>query len=254
MVSISSLGSESIDFDLPFFLSNEEFITDKIKKRVVSAISRVEYDEARDMIAEIENKKHFGDKDKMGKLFILSSKAAIAPNREEELKLIYEALNISLPRFDESKIPKYYLSFDEIQLINRLGGYCYDGGNFRKAAFIFEALIQNMDSHYVDEYEKMRMYIPLLCNYANSILELNCLDEALEISDKGWRLELKHKLFDCLPRFAGLKAEVYFKNGEKEKSMPYLALAYYSSKLFGLEIQTEIFRKAAKDSYEIDFS
>jgi len=226
------------------FLSNDEFMADKIKKGIVSAISRVEYDKARDMIAEIENKKHFSDN--MGKLFILSSKAAIASDMEKKQKLLCEALAISLPKFNGNRISEYYLSFDEIQVINRLGGCYYQERDFRKAAFIYEALIQNMDSHYVDEYEKMRMYIILLCNYANSLLELNSFDETIEIADKAWRLQSKHKLFDCLPRLAGLKAEAYFRKGEKEKSMPYIVLAYYSSKLFGLEIQTEIFRKVAK--------
>jgi len=231
------------------FLSAEEFETNKKKKAIVTAISRAERDKAECLIYELEKSdvekvgKTFNYfREKMGKVFILSSKAAIRSS-EEALKLLEEAINIAIPHFNANKIEDYRLCFDELQLLNRLGSYHSKMGNFIEAANIFRGLINNMDKHYVDEYEKIRMYITLLYNYADAIIEMGFYDEAIAIAIKGSRIELKYRLFDISPYFASICGEALLKKGEKKRSKPYFAMAYYGLRLLRIEKHTNYLKE-----------
>jgi len=223
------------------FLSMEEFEVNKKKKAIVTAISRAELDKAKSLINELEKSdtekvsKTFNYfREKMGKVFILSSKAAISTG-EEALNLLEEAINIAIPNFNANKIEDYRLCFDELQLLNRLGSYYTKIGKFFEAANIFKSLIKSMDKHYVDEYEKVRMYMVLQYNYADAIVEMGLFDEVIAIADEGRKLELKHRLFDIAPYFASVCGEALFEKGEKEKSRPYFAMAYHGLRLLRIE-------------------
>jgi len=228
------------------YLSKEEFKEYRIKYDIVDLLSIREYQVVIGLIEKLEKSKYF--QSNLGKQFILSSKSAIKDESDKEdnakkLESLYEAINMTIPNFDENDVHKYNLTFDEILILNRIAIRHSSMMNQLKAVSLLEKLLQNLDENYVDERERMRLYNFILANYCNELVGLGMFDKALENAGKGWKLELKWDFFKVLPSFAATKAIVYLKQGEKEKSIPYFTMVYFSSLLTNRLDNAELIQK-----------
>jgi len=109
-----------------------------------------------------------------------------------------------------------------------------------------------MDRFYVDEFEKMRMYLLVLCSYSNHLEHVDRNKEARDRAIEGEELCIKHMDLHLLPTFFDNIACACYNLGEKEKSFPYVVLAYYTSLLIGRIDDAEVSRKYAKENFNID--
>ncbi|MCL1989288.1 MAG: hypothetical protein FWG67_00195 [Defluviitaleaceae bacterium] len=236
------------------FVSNEEWEVYKLKNKIDFLISRDRFESAEKLIYKVENKKFF--KTGIGLQFITSAKIICSSvlTIDEQLEQFKVAINITIPKFDEKNIEDYFLSYDEIKLINRIAACYHNKKNYRKVVNITEALLSNLDKNYIDDKAKFRLYVTLLFNYCDAMLELNEYSETMSLAIKGWNLSLAYNFFIHLPKFALVIAKCYLWRNDHTSSLAYISLSYYLSLLTKSETYSEIALEFAINNFGVRFS
>jgi len=158
-----------------------------------------------------------------------TSQGATHPKVED---MLLEALHTTCPKFNEKDIIDYPLTHDESVIINMLAGFHMENKDLRRAAKIYEALLDNLNRRYVDEQEKSRMYPAVMFNYSTCLGRLDRRLEALEIVAEAEEFSRNRGRLDSLPTLISNKAYNLYMRGGKDKSLPYFALSYYGYAIF----------------------
>ncbi|MDR2590143.1 MAG: XRE family transcriptional regulator [Oscillospiraceae bacterium] len=219
-----------------FFLSKNDFIVVQIRDRISKSITERQYSEATKLLDLLESSKKIA-KCNILQQFIKMSRAIVYKNehtasQEEYLNMLISALHITCPQFNEREIEKYVLTDNEIVLINIYASYIGDTGDLQREAEILTQLRKNLNTKYVDDFEKARMYPIILFNLSSSLGRAERYNEAIEIAVEGETFERNHGRLIDLPGFIFNMGYNLILHDKKTESIPYLALAYYGSSLF----------------------
>jgi transcriptional regulator with XRE-family HTH domain len=219
-----------------FFLSKEEFMAMQLRDRILLLISEYDNLSAARLLRKFKLIKNISQSN-IKKQFVKMVEASLFADEHEEPhpefpSMLLDALRITYPQFDERNIDKYPLTYNEIWILNQYAGYFMNVNEFSQAAKIFERLHHILSTRYVDSFEKARMYSAILFNYSSCLGRAERWDEALSIISEGECFERCYgQLFD-LPGFIFNRAYIFIMQGNIEKSVPYLALAYYGTSMF----------------------
>ena len=145
--------------------------------------------------------------------------------------MLLNALKITYPNYNENNIGTYPLSFTELFILNNHAMNLSDIGCSAEAVVIYEELIKKI-YNFNDDYEKERMYSPVLINYSTCLGRLERRREALAIIEKGESFNSEQKCLFVLPGLYFNKGYNLFKLGDKEVSIPYFIMAYYGNSMF----------------------
>jgi len=166
--------------------------------------------------------------------------------------MLVEAINITIPDFNERKIAEYRLIYKEIVLINSLANYMASANEIERAIEILERLRRGMNRSYVDDYEKVRMYLTVLYNYSKYLGMKGRYIEALAIVDEGEKLCRAHKRAKLLYGFAINRACCLFEVGKEKESVPYFAMAYHGAALVNESFSQKPIRKYVEERSILD--
>lgn len=252
-VFMQRLGRD-INMYVNTFLSKREFILKQIRNDINALLAECRWQEAEILLEQLRDEKEY--KKGVNVQFVKMVEATILFRKEEKytetyLNMSYDALKITIPKFDESMIEHYHLSLYEIMLINRVALYFCETGQSIKGIRVFERLKESMDRTYVDEIEKMNMYGVILYNYSKYLGLEGRYKEALEIIAIGEKLCVKHGKLTLLPSYAVNKACDLLELGKKEESLPYFAMAYYGCGSVRSIRDREITKKYVEDNLDI---
>ncbi|MCL2228158.1 MAG: hypothetical protein FWB97_11155 [Oscillospiraceae bacterium] len=224
-----------IDLYLHTFISLETFEEKQMRDKVRVLLSSWRYDEARALLSELERRKDYNSG--VNLQTVLDAKASILSEEkgccQECVNIIIKALRITLPQFDERNISGYRLSHNEISLVNKLAIHYAETGCTPKALRIYEELRESMNSSYIDESEKCRMYPTILYNYSKYLGKMERYKEALGVVREGEAISVQLGRISLLPGFAANKAYNLEGLGQKEESVLFFAQAHYGSGLVG---------------------
>jgi len=229
-----------IDYYLNTFLSGKDFDEKQMRDKIIALVVSSQYEAAEELLKELEAKKTFQKGIclqfiKKMKAIIQTAKTGPTPDC---LDMLREALQITWPGFDETgqkyvnSISSRPLAYYEISILNQIAMHYQSIGSYAHAAKMYERLKDSMDSSYVDELEKARMYGALLYNYSKTLVLMARYDEALGIIEEGVNFELRGRRLVNLPDFAINKAFCLLELGRREESIPYFAQAYYGASMF----------------------
>ena len=224
-------------------MSEEDKIIYEIKKSINRHISTNNNQAALELIEQIKSEKYFTQG--IGKQYVVQSELTCDSSMSEYEKSIalLETLEITIPDFDINHITSYHLSIDEISLINNLAGCYYEQGDFFKVSHICKQLLENIDRNYVDEYAKSSVYVMLLFNFCDAIIELNMYDEVIKYSVKGWESAIRYRKYNYLKCFSLTLAKAFFQIEQMDQSVSYIALSYYLAKID----KSDLYLSIAKD-------
>lgn len=184
-------------------------------------------DEARTLIAELENTEDF--KEGKNLQFLLKVKSALA-FRQKDYESMYnyavEAIKITKPDFEEEKIDTYILFYDEIILINQISTALFFISSVEKATDTLLKLKASMDKCYADDDEKVKTYITILYNITKNLGLLKRYEESLEICDIGIVLCQKYQNAFLHPMLLFNKAYCLLYSGKKEEGINILQKVY----------------------------
>ncbi len=163
------------------------------KDEIVKKIQETRYTEAECLLKELEADSAF-DNDIQ---FVLKIKSSLAIFLEKDYRKAYElavqGLQVTIALFDETKINKYLLTYDEVILINTISVVYFFEGNIGKSLEILLLLKSSLDTNYFDETEKVRTYSALLYNISKYMAHLEQYVECVDICNEGIEFCRKHR-------------------------------------------------------------
>ena len=226
-----------INLYVNFFLSKDEFTVMQLRERIDELLIGKQLNEVAALLNELSAIKS-GSKHNINRQFIEMTRAILyaAESSGNNVSLRYrkmllDALTITYPKFVETEIERYHLSFYEIALINLYASYCADAGNLSHAADIYARLHRNINARYYDEALKARFYSSILCNYSACLGRTDNYGKALQIISESDSFARRHGRLTVLPNLAFNSGYCLLNMGNINNSIPYLALSYYGSRL-----------------------
>jgi len=225
-----------IDHYFDTFPNREDFANKQIRNEINSLLVHRKYLEAEELLEKLIANERF-KKSNINLQFIALAKAEIFGykngNSPEHLAMLHDVLNITRKNFDIGLAARTRLTYYDVIAINLMAINLCSSGKERDGLRLFEDLIESMDRFYVDEHEKVRMYSTVLSNYSTFMWRSNHYKESLEYSIKGEELDVMHCRLRPMPYKINNRACSMLKLGDKENSLPYFALAYYTSMFLG---------------------
>jgi len=256
MEAIMQRLGRHIDHYFHTFPKIEDFKNKQARDEINSLLISRNYQEAEELLKELAKKKSFQSGANLQ--FIKSAEASIYSNaggyNAQHLAMLHEVLNITRKDFDISNVAATRLTYQDIVAVNKLANNLCSSGEMRKGLRLFEDLVENMDSFYVDEFEKIRMYTTVMRNYSIFLWRAKRYEESLEYAIAGEEMDVKHGGLRTLPSTVINRAcSMHCLGSLAEKSLPYFALAFYGFGLVGRQAGANATKKYVIEHLGVDF-
>ena len=187
------------------YLSDNEVEIEDLQTEIVSCNMTVNSEQGLDAINRLESL--IEDNDKIIKQFILRSKAIlghyvdgqIVPySRKERLELLYEAIKLTVPRFDLQRISDYLYGIIEVKIINQIAQVYSEQGESEQVIEIYKQLLQYVLDH-MQGLKEQSAIIPMLAyNYSRELCLAQRPQEALEIAEQGKEYSIRYYQYSDL--------------------------------------------------------
>jgi transcriptional regulator with XRE-family HTH domain len=238
------------------FLSREDFKSIQIRNEINALIIAFKYSEAEELLKALRGRPYYDEG--AGLQFIKSAEATIQGHKDKWVSALYfekleEALKVTVHNYDEDKVARYRLTYNEVIIIDEMACYFCENKELKRGVQLFERLKESMDRFYMDEKEKMRIYPLVLYHYSKYLGHLGQRKKALAIAIEGEQLELKHERATLLGLLAINRAYNLHQLGRVEESVPRFAIAYYHATTFNDMDSREALTKFAKGHLNIIF-
>ena len=213
-----------------FFLSDEDVKYQRLMDDIDSRLAYGKYEEAEKLIAVLENDIEFM-KSNFNAQYIQISKALIQYHEADDimifLDLLIDAIKITIPTFAIDKISEYFLSKQEITIINKIAKCYRDNEQLDVSISILTALKENFDNKkYLDKDFKGKYYSFILNSLAFYLSHAEKHNEAIEICDKGIEVCRSTGYLFRLPHFIFDKAVSLYALDSKEEAERLMKMAY----------------------------
>lgn len=179
-------------------------------------------------------------KDRIAQQIILRSKYLLGTDKgpyglEDGLKLLTEALRLTVPRFDLEHITGGLYMENEVRLINSVA-LCYlRNGEHRKAVEILAQLFRHMERQ-AQKTSQTRSLLPMVAfNYARELCAVKRYEESVETAMRGKEISIDYGYYLFLPDLLAVLAECYYFLNEPDKS----ALFYQQANLLYKIVENE---------------
>ena len=218
-----------------FFLTRADYEARELRDIVDSMLFSRKYDKAAAALEQLKTYEAYESRANLQ--FVKRAETELFMNEhgithpEVEVKLL-QTIRMSRSGFKEEDIRRYPLTLDEANLINWLASYSMETKELKRASKIYEALIENINRRYVDEREKVRIYSMFMFNYSTCLGRMERRPEALEVIKEAEDFDRNRGRLCTLPLLTYNKSYSSYMRGEREQSLPYLAMAYYGFAMF----------------------
>jgi transcriptional regulator with XRE-family HTH domain len=239
-----------------FFLTNEDAKTQKIVERLKSILfnetarggHEALVSECKELINQLENQEKFMD-DKLNIQYLLKTKACVSmleKAHEVALGLLEQAINITIPGYDETQIVQYHLTQQEAGIISNFCIAYSNLGRTEEGLALCLRLKENLETNCIDQDTMGYMYPSLISNIAVCLWRLKRYEECIKMCDDGIKVCKDTARLRTLPIIVGYKAGALFQLGAREEAEKLVKQVYHASEMFGLYGQKEIARKFAQ--------
>ena len=248
--------------DLYFaYLSDNEVAIEDLQTEIISCNMTVNSKQGLDAIERLE--KIIKPNDQIVKQFILRSRAilghrvgdTIIPYTEsEKLKLLYDALRLTSPKFDIDNIKANLYGVIEVKIINQIAQVHSRLGERDMAIHIYEQLFEYVRTH-MDGLNEQSAIVPMISyNFSRELLLDGKPQEALDIAHIGRTYSLKYGKYSELGGLLLAMADSLHKLGLIESSRKRFIEAYFLYKATGNDQEAEIARQYAKETINLDIN
>ena len=219
-----------------FFPSSNDFDDKQDRDKVSALASLGKIKEAEELHGTLKDKKAFQDGVNLQFIKLYDALFYERKNGYDKtvIDMYTEALHVTVPKFGEQCISLHPFAFTyyEICAIDQLACCHCDMGDYHKGLDLFKQLIHNMDTFYVDEMEKGRMYATVLFHYSTCLGQDGQQTKALRIAEEGIECEQRHGRLYSLPGLFFNKAFGLMELGRRDESILWFVLSYYCNVLF----------------------
>lgn len=219
-------------------LTKNELEIEALKKEIVAcnALDQVEAGFAK--VAQLEQL--VDAEDPLEQQFILRSRALLGYldgryTKEEKLKMLLQAIRLTIPDFDLEQIGTHLYTIDEMKLINQIAGVYSDMEQNEKAADIFYRLLNYVQKHQQEAVISSGMLPMVLGNYARALDLCGAYEKAVEYAQQGIDACVRYGHYQMLYACLAIQAECLHFLQQDEKSAEAYFEAYYLCKIIGRE-------------------
>ena len=171
----------------------------------------------------------------------------------EQIDLLMQAIQLTVPRFDLESIESFLYTRDEITIINQIGLAYSDAGQNKKAAEIYYQLLFYVRKHFKETITSIGVLPLVLYNYARVLDLCGRYEEGAALAKEGREACIQYGHYQVLPRCLEIEAECRHFMGDDEISKELYYQSYYLCKVIGYQIGLEVVKKEAKEYLNIDF-
>jgi transcriptional regulator with XRE-family HTH domain len=255
MILFERLGYNP-NLPLEFFLSEKESKYHAEIEKIENLLKRRQTQEANVLIMRLENDKEFV-RSESNKQNLLYFKAASLFYENKEagpiIELLMKAIKISAPKFKEEAISDYFLTKNDISIINMLSTMYGQTNQLERAIDLQYQLKENFDNQFMDNESKGRHYPMVILNLAELLTKTKKYEEAIKICDIGIKFcrSTSHKRL--LPMIVHDKAICLYEIGEKEECEKLLRQAYYAYEMHEMPKYMEAIKNYVQRRPDIAF-
>ena len=189
------------------------------------------------LLKQLENNQEYMSHP-INKQFIISSKATLAHEMgddEKALELIKEALCITIPNFNESNIPDYYLAREDRNILTLLATIYRYNKRYDEAVNVFLGLKANGDNMGMGIRENAKRKTIFIYNLVVVYLEAGRFQEAIDECDEGIQLSSDISFYLVINNLHWIKARALLGLGQKDEFLKLAKKVYYAFSLHGEE-------------------
>ncbi|MEG1151873.1 MAG: helix-turn-helix domain-containing protein [Oscillospiraceae bacterium] len=166
-------------------ISDDDFVLEDLKYKIISANVNYEFEKANKLLEDFEKLPQASEA--FNRQFFLRSKTLSDKSltQKDIAKMLYEAIKLTTPQFDENNIGKCLLSIEDVKVLVNIANVYSKEKLYSKAINIFEQLFKYTESHFIDTEEKAVILILITYNYSRVLSLEEKYDKAIEIADIG---------------------------------------------------------------------
>ena len=172
----------------------------------------------------------------------------------EQIDLLMQAIQLTVPRFDLESIESFLYTRDEITIINQIGLAYSDAGQNKKAAEIYYQLLKYVRKHFKETITSIGVLPLVLYNYARVLDLCGRYEEGAALAKEGREACIQYGHYQVLPRCLEIEAECRHFMGDDEISKELYYQSYYLCKVIEYQVGLEIVKKEAKEYLDLTLS
>lgn len=237
-------------------LTKNELEIEALKKEIIACNA---LDSAKEGFSKVEQlEKLVNTDDNLEKQFILRSKALLGYlagryTKEEKLRMLIQAIGLTIPDFDLEIIGSHLYTVDEMKIINQIAGVYSDMGQNKKAADIYYQLLKYVQKHQQEAVISSGMLPMVLGNYARALDLCGYYKDAVDYAQRGIEACVRYGHYQMLYACLAIQAESYHFMKQDEKSAEAYHEAYYLCKVIGRKESMLAIQEEAKNYIGLEF-
>jgi len=250
-----------------FFLTTDEAETNRIENELFTLTSVIQRNKSEidvefsnkiaSLIQKLENNKKFME-NPLNQQFVLKTKAIYYFYLEDDdntLQLVYKALNITIPTFDEKKISEYHLTKIDQEMIVTLSLVHRYAKRYAHAIDVLYQLKENEAKSILDVQLRARKLSVTIRALAHVLTLDNRPHEVIDICDEGMKLCHEGKVYLNYRAIAWYKAKALFMLGKTDEYITYARKVYYAFDLYDEinnrdYVRNDVLKDTGVDFYE----
>ncbi|QSX05326.1 helix-turn-helix transcriptional regulator [Sedimentibacter sp. zth1] len=216
------------------YIGTQDFEIHETKFKIRSAIIACNYELASELLIKLKKLNNENDNnDNISKQFIMYIEVILKAKGvydKYSLKVLEDAIRLTMPSYGKTKIYERLLTFDEITILNNIGNAYGLIGKTKKSIKTLYELKKFMDKKYINSEEKVRTYPMVLYNLSKWLGLDNRFEECIEICDIGIVIAAESSKMQLLSKLLYNKAWCMMKMQDltlQEDCRKLLLQAYY---------------------------
>lgn len=171
---------------------------------------------------------------------------------KEKEKVLFEALYLTVPKFDIDEINNNFYTVEEIKIINQIALNYSDAGQNKTAIDIYHQLLKYIKKHLMNLKESNGLLILIAYNYSRSLYFEKRYEESIDIANLGLEASRQERCFSCLGGLLSVLGHALYVEGKLEESKKHLLQSFYIYSVLHDDINIELGKKNLKEFFNID--
>jgi len=245
------LGLPTEDFWL-LYLDTKDFESYRAYRHLKRLVRDKKYAEIRNILPAFEEQEIASQP--LVRQFIAAVKIKIDTEikNEDAVEKLLEAIRMSNPKFDESKVSEYRLTYNEISIIVSLAGKLFNMKEIDRAISITQETIAGRENFRTSEEDVAILFPPLMSSLSTMLGSVGRYKECLAVCDRTMEICRDYSKFRYIPVILHNKASCHMHLGEEEAIYkPHLLRAYHSAYAMGLTKTAQTIKKCAERDFGI---
>jgi len=229
ITTVELLGSPSEDFWL-LYLDSAEYASYRDYRRLKRQLGNNDWSQAKKIVAQLEKSTLI--KQPVVKQYVAYVKISLEMTQfhAERLGAFTNAMFMSKPNFDESKISEYRMTYNEINIALGIAECLAHLGEHDRAIAIIKSLLEGRDNNKVSEEDSAFISPALHFMLSGLLSHAGRYKEALKACENAVEVCRAYNNLNRIPEMLYGMADCYYKLGEEEHIYKtYLVRAYHAA-------------------------